>query len=180
MTDGPRDQRSSISEAFEAYWRSLPREGTLPDYKDFDPLDIPDLLPHLIVFEVKRLPREMITIRFTGSLVDERTGFNSIGMDLQDFYGETENDFTFENVATMLRMPCGLVQYNDVRYEKTQSAHTEGTGFPMKSADAQIDYMVCVANWTSYTVEENVDTPMVIQRSDNFEWIDVGHGVPDR
>ncbi len=45
-------QSDRRQEAALAYWHSLRRGGGLPAYRQFDPVDVPDILPHLMVLDV--------------------------------------------------------------------------------------------------------------------------------
>lgn len=60
------------------YWLSL-RDGGYPDYRRFDPLDIPDLLGDLAVVEVER-PGPRFRFRLYGTRVAEIRGRDLTGL----------------------------------------------------------------------------------------------------
>lgn len=48
--------RGHVLELGQVYWASKLHDGRLPGRRDIDPLDIPSLLPHVILLDVERDP----------------------------------------------------------------------------------------------------------------------------
>jgi hypothetical protein len=65
-----------------AYWLSLARDG-VPERADFDPEEIQELLPNLMIVELEDEPFR-VRFRLTGSKVDEVTGLNITGRYLDE------------------------------------------------------------------------------------------------
>ncbi|MEN8197897.1 MAG: PAS domain-containing protein, partial [Pseudomonadota bacterium] len=60
----PRVQR------FHAYWRAKCSDGRLPGRADIDPLDIPDLLPGIVLMDVAREKKRLrFRVRLAGTMV---------------------------------------------------------------------------------------------------------------
>ena len=69
------------------YWRSKFKSGRLPARKDFDPIDIPNLLPGLSLIEAvwsQDAPR--FRIRLVGTGVVEHFGRDATGLWFEDAY----------------------------------------------------------------------------------------------
>lgn len=54
-----------------SYWRSKLRDGRLPSRSDIDPIDIPRLMQHVIMVDVKREPEFDFRYRLIGTYVVE-------------------------------------------------------------------------------------------------------------
>src|SRR5215472_4666223 len=62
-----------------AYWRRLCGERRMPSRKDFDPLDIPQILPYVMLVDVLRDPLDF-RFRLLGSGHDQIVACNYKGM----------------------------------------------------------------------------------------------------
>ena len=56
VTNVHPDVRDRVIELAEAYWASRSGEGRLPARRDIDPLDIPHLMPQVILLDIQRDP----------------------------------------------------------------------------------------------------------------------------
>jgi hypothetical protein len=54
-----------------SYWRSKFNEGRLPSRSDINPIDIPRLMPHAVMVDVKREPEYDFRYRLIGTYVAE-------------------------------------------------------------------------------------------------------------
>lgn len=55
-TNVPASIRNRVIELGESYWLSKKKQETLPGRADIDPLDIPTLLPQVVLLDVRRDP----------------------------------------------------------------------------------------------------------------------------
>jgi len=77
------------------YWLSLKPEGHLPEWRDFSPLDIPELLPHLIVVDCLREPLQF-RYRLIGTFVTRIAGRDSTNRMLDaDLFGDRMEAMTW-------------------------------------------------------------------------------------
>ena len=60
-------------------WRAKCKEGRLPGRRDFDPLEMPQLLPHLTLFDVERDPMRF-RIRLVGTAIVGAMGRDTTGL----------------------------------------------------------------------------------------------------
>jgi hypothetical protein len=171
--------RTRTSLAFEAWWRKLAANRALPSYSEFDPLDVPDLVPHLFSCEVKLQDPFTAVIRFSGSETRELAGFNLTGQSAMGFFDKVTVKDVEASVRAMTKMPCGLVQLNDVLYDKAPNAVTEITVLPMKTDNPDCFYLVGLLQWVGAHIDGTKDFPMRILTSQHYDWIDVGGGIPD-
>lgn len=65
---GVPEEGDRRSKRFFEYWQSISPDGRLPSRTDFDPTDIPPLLPHLILLDVSPEPLRF-RIRLMGEVV---------------------------------------------------------------------------------------------------------------
>lgn len=76
--DVPQSIRSRVIELGEAYWTSKLQNDRLPGRADIDPLDIPALLPQVILLDVRRDPWDfrfrLIGTNVVHHLSDDWTG----------------------------------------------------------------------------------------------------------
>ena len=54
-----------------SYWRSKFKDGRLPSRSDIDPIDIPRLMPHVVMLDVQRVPDFDFRYRLIGTYVAE-------------------------------------------------------------------------------------------------------------
>lgn len=94
--DLSRLQDTSLLRAL-AWWQGLPRETlagglVLPDHSRIDPLAIPDLLPHVVLWQVLHQPDGTFRYRcrLAGTAMVEIHGYEFTGLPMEQFHG-TEN-----------------------------------------------------------------------------------------
>ena len=85
MADGsdPRIESPFLRELY-AYWRSRRGERAFPRRVDFEPLSVPDVLPHLILIAVERGPTTRFRIRLSGTFIDSVFGRTGTGRYLDE------------------------------------------------------------------------------------------------
>lgn len=75
--------------AFYDYWAGRAPAGRLPGRQHFDPIDIPQLLPHLVLLDVVPQPDDPGALRFrvrvAGGTLVELVGGNPTGRFLDEF-----------------------------------------------------------------------------------------------
>lgn len=87
------EQLCSQHQRFYRYWEQSAPPGILPGRQHFDPLDIPDLMPWVIMFNVNRKQAAIrFQFRLVGTGVVERYGRDMTGK----FFEEAYRDETLE------------------------------------------------------------------------------------
>jgi len=74
-----------MTRRFFDYWRAKCRDGRLPSRQDIDPLDMPELLPHIAMYDVVRADGDVrFRIRLFGTANVQLTGGDCTGQFLED------------------------------------------------------------------------------------------------
>lgn len=107
--DLSRLQDASLLRAL-TWWQGLPRDSlatglTLPDRSRIDPIAIPDLLPHLVLWEVLHQVDGSLRYRcrLAGTAMVEIHGYEFTGLPMEQFHGaenariQPEYDFVARN-----------------------------------------------------------------------------------
>ncbi len=74
---------SALIRQFYVYWRSKCREGAIPRRADIDPVEIPKLVPNLLIADIEYKPFR-VKYRLVGTNVVEATGFEFTGRYLDE------------------------------------------------------------------------------------------------
>lgn len=180
MTHVPVGQRSQISKSLEAYWRSLVSSGPLPEFESFDLLEIPDLIPNLMIVQITENPDRQMIVRFSGTVVRDRAGFDPTGHDFLDFYDVPLRDAAWKTIQMTLRQPCGFLVNSNAQYESAPGSMMEGSALPFSSRDGTSFYSVGVVEWMGVNLARPAETPVLILEADSFSWLDIGFGVPEK
>lgn len=69
--DAPLEFESPIVQDGYAYWRTKMVSGDLPRRSDINPIDIPRLMSHVVILDVKRAPEMDFRYRLIGTYVAE-------------------------------------------------------------------------------------------------------------
>jgi hypothetical protein len=69
--DAPQEFESPIVQDGYSYWRSKVIDGALPRRSDIDPVEIPRLMPHVVMVDVKRGSELDFRYRLIGTYVAE-------------------------------------------------------------------------------------------------------------
>lgn len=79
-------QLSLVQREFLAYWRRQAGGGIAPRRQDFDVLDVPTLMPHVIIFDVLRDPLDF-RYRLFGTVQREKSSRDYTGMKMSEIDG---------------------------------------------------------------------------------------------
>lgn len=79
-------QLSPLQRDFLAYWRQQAGDRIAPRREDLDVLDIPTLMPHVIILEILQNPFDF-QYRLVGTAISERSNKDYTGMKLTEIEG---------------------------------------------------------------------------------------------
>jgi len=74
---------SSLIRRLYLYWRSKCRDGTIPRRADIDPVEIPKLVPNMLIADIEHDPFR-VRYRLVGTAIVEATGFEFTGKYLDE------------------------------------------------------------------------------------------------
>lgn len=88
---------SDIVRALVDYWQDKHQDGKLPNRDDLDPVEIPRLLPHVMLKEVRRDPWDF-RYRVVGTVVREHSRSDWTGKWMSEIDGQGEGSKVFSVV----------------------------------------------------------------------------------
>jgi PAS domain-containing protein len=85
-TEIPVEELSSIQKEFLAYWREMAADRAAPRRQDIDVLDVPKLMPHVIILNVLEDPLDF-QYRLVGTAQREMSLLDYTGMKMSEIDG---------------------------------------------------------------------------------------------
>lgn len=85
--------------ALRDYWRRIADGRGMPARRDFEPLDITDILAHIVLFDVEGDPPRF-RFRLAGTAATERAGVDPTGRYFDDF---PDSEVAIERMVTCVR-----------------------------------------------------------------------------
>lgn len=166
--------RHAQSRQFAAHMLSLPRQGMRPLRKAFDPTQIPELLPRIILRE--RAPDGSYGYRLVGTELQEYFGQDVTGLPVASGMGDRPARSMQLAFDRMIERPCGLRYVMDLVLNSNQMARIEGVSFPFAevSPPQQIAH-TAVLERPLYIFSADATT---VGKLHELEGIDLGAGVP--
>jgi len=169
------DFRHSNTERLYDYWRSL-ADGNPPNYRLWDPIKIPQLMPFVTIFELNS-DNEFVH-RFAGTGACDFVGVELTGLLLKDFFPTPEAyAISEQNMRTMLAMPCGRVSVYVVRSASGHECLAEFLTLPIDREDGASDRLIVYM-----AILETHGFGKAIPEASQYveaDWIDLGFGVPE-
>jgi len=168
------DFRHSNTERLYDYWRSL-ADGNPPNYRLWDPIDIPQLMPFVTILELNE--GDEFVHRFAGTGTCEFVGVELTGRMLKDFFSSPEEYAASEqDLRTILAAPCGRRSSYVVRSASGHECLAELLTLPLTSANGVPDRLV--VQMTILETKGFGEATPVLSQNVEAEWIDLGFGVP--
>ena len=175
-----RRERSDRSRAFEALWRSLPRDGLIPPRSAFDPARAGAFLRNLILVEGPGPEQQWLKFRLVGDALTQRIGVNLTGADYLDFLPAEQRAESLEAGRLICSHPCGIWQLNPVHFERGFSQTVEATIFPLGPASDGAPLMLGCLEFLAKSLAPvpTIDKAVTAETSAIYDFIDIGAGVP--
>lgn len=130
-----------VREAYR-YWSDKRRDGRLPARADIDPIEIPRLLPYVVLSEVLRDPFD-IRYRLTGTQVVQMNNLDLTGKRLNDGIHQPEwQDYwrrVYRDVVETGQPTFGADSYE---YRDRSYAHFEWCLLPLAADGATVDMIL--------------------------------------
>lgn len=129
-----------------AYWQSKRVNGAIPSYKAFDPVDIPELLPFVVVLDVIREPLDF-RYRLIGDEVRIHMDRNLVGLGMREAGLQTEEGPIFRHAREVAEN--GEPRYYAVdcvafgRYQVCQ----QGLSLPFTVNGEQVDKLISILSY---------------------------------
>ncbi|EDP61682.1 hypothetical protein BAL199_18601 [alpha proteobacterium BAL199] len=169
---------AEASNAWARHWRSLPRDGVVPLRSVFDPLNVPALIPHMMICDLSE--PDVVRIRLMGTGMVSSFGFDPTGRDYLDLVAPERRAAALEGFTVPAGHPCGMRVLGENRFENGKVMAVETVAFPFRRDDGAGMHLVFVGS--------NIDTTLGpwpdLGRTTTFhvferQFIDIGAGIPD-
>jgi hypothetical protein len=136
-------------EGLHRYWQSKRRDGALPTRAAIDPIEIPRLLPYLVIAEIEASPLR-VRYRLVGTQVAEDNGSDFTNRYLEDCNFAVE-PLLQECYRRLVETRAPVFAYYEWHKEEWQGAKgaigANETGFfPLSSDGANIDLAISLAD----------------------------------
>lgn len=103
MSGGPQFDLDALTHpvlvGLRDYWWEIADGRPMPARRDFEPLDITDILPHVVLFDVEGDPPRF-KFRLVGTAATERAGVDPTGRYFNDF---PDSEVAIERMVTCVR-----------------------------------------------------------------------------
>lgn len=172
-------QRSSESHAFEAFWRSLRKDGLVPRRTDFQPGKALRFLRDIVLSEGPDASNAL-RVRVAGERVNQTAGCNLTG---QDTIGLLPPQYRPGAVATshlMVNQPCGLWQITPIHLARGYALPLELTGFPLAPEEGQMPFYLFLVRPTPSVLPASLPLTagVAFDTATQFRFLDIGAGEP--
>jgi len=160
------------------YWLSLPKVGLLPPRSVVNPADIKDILPQIAIAEWN--PPDELKYRLAGTGVVERYGFDPTGRNILELINAEEKASMADNLTRIMGTPCGARSVRQEAYEREYQQFVEHAVFPLdREGDGKL-ILIAATGLLKETDARFISGSLSrIERPREFEFIDIGAGVPE-
>ena len=176
----PAFVRSSESQEFETFWRSLRGGALVPARQAFHPSKARQFLRDLVLMEAPSAVCATLRIRLTGRRVDETIGFDISGRDHLDFMAPEYHTSVLATARAIVERPCGLWQITPAHLLRGYALHFEVTGFPLAPDESGRSFILCHVRPVGdvMSVRLPTDKGLGLDAAVAYRFLDVGAGAP--
>jgi len=139
----PDEADDPTLQAFYRYWRDRAPPGRLPGRQHIDPLDIPELLPQLILLDV--LPQGealRFRVRLAGGAMVEIIGANPTGRFIDEFVVESRREALNAAYASVVRARAAHYWENQLWTAGRDYIRIRRLALPLARDGATVDMIV--------------------------------------
>lgn len=130
------------------YWTKIKGERRMPRRCDFDPVDVPRLLPHVILTEVLRTGDERrfedYRFRVIGTYIDERLRRRYTGRRLSELDGKGPGSKVWAAYGDVRAEMAPMVRSLDYVGPMENLKQTRELYLPLSDSDQRVDFVVVV------------------------------------
>ena len=169
--------QSRKSVEFVDYWNTLPKRGSIPSRRDFDPCEQGPVLSSYVIHELES--PEMIRVRLAGTDIREQYGFETTGRNYLDFVEDWRRETASRSIFLICEHPCGLLASLRCETRSGRIITSESVGLPMLANDgaASLVYyqsnLIDVEGYREPSEDEILKIDVVSET-----YFDIGGGIP--
>ncbi len=171
-------ERSQGSLDFEALWRSLPRQGLVPDRAAFNPTLAKKFLNRIILVEAPTAEKPALYFRLAGQTLNDNVQRNMAGTNWLDFIPGKHHAEALEAARLICSHPCGIWQLTPVHYDRGISQLIEATIFPLGPGVDGVPLMLGNLEFAPAAVTAELGKGVSAETSQVYKFIDIGAGMP--
>ena len=175
-SDGAAAERSEESKRFEYAVRAICREGAMPLRSNIDLRQFHRFARWMIIAEPDA-GQKTIPMRLVGSGFRDLFGRDLTGMDYLKLVDPAICNTAYDSAMAMIKLPCALWQLTPSALPNGQNALFEYTVFPMLHEKENKHQLLILVNHQLAEGGSLGGVP-VFKRSTNFQWLNLGEGVP--
>jgi hypothetical protein len=128
------------------YWNARCAGRSLPGRGDIDPLDIPALLPNLMLIDVAAEPLRM-TYRLVGTALVGRMGRDTTGLSVQDGYLGSDWEKILPDYLYVIGQGRPCLRFNEVEDARGRPLAYQRLLLPLARDGRQVDMILAAAFW---------------------------------
>jgi len=176
----PSFVRSSESQEFETFWRSIRGRSLVPSRTDFHPSKARRFLRDLVLMEAPSESCPTLRIRLTGQRFDETIGFDIAGRDHLDFMPRQFHAGVLATARAMVERPCGLWQITPAHLVRGYALNLEITAFPLAAEEQQRAFLITHVRPTGGVMSARlpIQNGMNLDPAVAYQFLDIGAGYP--
>lgn len=131
--------------ALERYWRQIHPPAGLPGRQHFDPLDVPSLLPYLILIDVARAPLRL-RYRLLGTAHVDSLGYNPTGRWLDEAHADFADTTACREFSAVAERGVRTYYRGPLTFVSTREfLEIERLTLPLARDGSTIDMLLCIA-----------------------------------
>ncbi|MCC3304284.1 PAS domain-containing protein [Sneathiella sp. HT1-7] len=145
------DVKSEMLQKAYQLWESKREGRSIPSRSNFDPLEMPKILPHIILIDVEE-PTSRLKVRLVGTRVVEMFGGDYTGMYLDEVdFGEARNKI-LEDYQTAASMKRPLFSDHMFRKLNKYTQNIERVILPLSDDDKRINILFAVLDFEEVSI----------------------------
>lgn len=160
------------------YWSSLRKGAALPAAEEFDLLALTPWLSDIMIMDVRS--ETDIPLRFTGTAVIERIGYEMTGRNALLLQPENMRPFAAKCFQFLVNMPCAAISRYATSYSSGRESIVRSLYLPLDAPPGGTRRVVCLhvqekfLGYRGPTGQTLAATEIL-----RLDWLDIGFGVPE-
>lgn len=143
-------------------WRQARKGRLVPEKRDFDPLNVPDLLPYTWLYRYRPELGDFVC-RLAGEEVNAAWGASIKGKTLKEVVGDKDHEIVLQRWRSILTVPQSLYGKSDERLTEITHRSAQRLLLPLTDPDGLPAFMLGIS---LYTFSKNTKPRPTLEESD--------------
>lgn len=175
--DGIHSRLQPASQKLWAAWSALPRPNIVPSRVDFDPCEIPGILP--VISLIERASPDEWRVRLAGTELERRWARGLSGLSYAEMLSSQAVNVTHCEFEAICRQPCGSWSLRHLELRSGRRLQTETFRLPLRDKHGNVSLIVSCNGELSPDQMREPDQPRAIVTVFEQRFLDIGAGIPD-